>query len=67
MSVLTLTIHAADVSEQQARQIAAKMMAGFSDVTHRASGAPHRASGAAPSLAYIADEGGRNNLYVFNN
>ena len=67
LSVLTLTIHAADVSEQQARQIAAKMMAGFSAVTHRASGAPHRASGAAPSLAYIADEGGRNNLYVFNN
>lgn len=67
MSVLTLAVHAADVSEQQARQIAAKMMAGFSAVTHRASGAPHRASGAAPSLAYIADEGGRNNLYVFNN
>lgn len=67
MSVLTLTIHAADVSEQQARQIAAKMMAGFSAAPHRASGAPHRASGAAPSLAYIADEGGSNNLYVFNN
>lgn len=67
LSVLTLAVHAADVSEQQARQIAAKAMAGFSAVTHRASGAPHRASGAAPSLAYIADEGGRNNLYVFNN
>ena len=60
LSVLTLTIHAADVSEQQARQIAAKMMAGCSDT-------PHRASAAAPSLAYVADKGGSNNLYVFNN
>ena len=60
LSVLTLTIHAADVSEQQARKIAAKMMAGCSDT-------PHRASAAAPSLAYVADKGGSNNLYVFNN
>ena len=60
LSVLTLAVHAADVSEQQARQIAAKMMAGCGDT-------PHRASSAAPSLAYVADKGGSNNLYVFNN
>lgn len=65
LSMLTLVIHAADISEQQAKQIAARMMSGFS-VTE--SSQKNRASKAVTlSLAYLADKGGRNNLYVFNN
>ena len=66
LSVLTLAIHASDVSEQQARQIAAKAMsASFSPTS--GSQRARAAKVAAPSLAYLADKGGRNNLYVFNN
>ena len=52
LGMVTLLIHAGDINEQQACQIAAKMMPGFCST---------------PSLAYTAKKDGRNNLYVFNN
>ncbi len=65
LSVLTLIIHAADINEQQAKQIAAKAI---SDFCPTRSTQQNRATKAvSPSLAYLADKGGRNNLYVFNN